>query len=240
MDMIYEDVLARLKEERLTHKLSQAELGRQLKITQGHYSKAEHAVKRFTYCEIKRLADSELDLYYIYTGRRIVNRHTELLKGCSYRELLCFLHVLLSLECCRYGKQKADAKRYQLLSRLKYITGTADEQENVFMLIRQYERRTQCEMADCLGMDVKKYRCVEKGTCLPDSELLFDVYSVFGVSPAYLLKDGRELICEIEHHLNRMKPENNEVVYRYFRLLRETYETKKAKKDIPCDTCQDP
>lgn len=75
-------------------------------------------------------------------------------------ELLCFLHILLSLKSCRYGKQKSDLKNYQQLGRLKYITDTVDEQDNVFMLIRRYERRTQCEMADCLDMDVKKYRCV--------------------------------------------------------------------------------
>ena len=33
MNMIYEDVLERLKAERLTHELSQTELSRQLKIT---------------------------------------------------------------------------------------------------------------------------------------------------------------------------------------------------------------
>lgn len=235
MDMAYEDVLERLKEERLIHRLSQEDLSHQLKMTQGHYSKAEHAIKRFTYYEVKSLADSELDLYYIYTGRRIVHKHGEILKNCGYRELLCYLHVLLSLACCRYGEQRreAEAKRYHQLSRLKYITGAVDGQDSIFMLIRKYERQTQFEMADRLGMDIKRYRGVEKGASLPDSELLFKVYSLFDISPAYVLKDRKGLSCEIEYYLNRVDPESNGTIYRYFRLMRELYVSRKVKKDVP-------
>lgn len=238
MGMAYENVLDRLKEERSLHSLSQEDLGRQLKMTQGHYSKAEHAIKRFTYYEVKCLADSELDLYYIYTGRRIMHNHEEILKNCGYRELLCYLHVLLSLECCRYGEQKreSEAKRYSRLCRLKYITGAEDEQESIFMLLRRYERQTQFEMADSLGMEVKKYRGVEKGTCLPDSELLFKVYSLFDISPAYVLKDRKGLSCEIEYYLNRVDPASNGAIYRYFRLMRELYASRRVKKDVPQGT----
>lgn len=230
MDIVYEDVLARLKEERLLHKLSQEELGRRLRITQGHYSKAEQAIKRFTYYEMKCLADSELDMYYIYTGRRTVGRHWDILRNCSYKELLCYLHILISMECCRYGerRQESEMKRYRQLCRLKVITGAEEGQENVFLLIRSHEKRTQHEMADYLGMDVKKYRRMEKGYCLPDSELIFKAYSMFGVPPAYILKDGKGLVCEIEYYLDRFEPEANGVVYRYFCLLRDAYAEKKA------------
>lgn len=242
MDMAYEDVLERLKEERLIHKLSQEDLSRQLKMTQGHYSKAEHAIKRFTFDEMKSMADSELDLYYIYTGRRVVHRHGEILKNCSYKELLCYLHVLLSLECCRYGEQRreAEAERYRQISRLKYITGIEDGQESIFMLIRRYEGQTQFEMADRLGMDIKRYRGVEKGNSLPDSELLCKVYSLFDISPAYVLKDKKELSCELEYYLNRIDPAVNGAVYRYFRLLRELYVSRRVKKDSANVARQEP
>ena len=235
MDMAYEDVLERLREERLIHRLSQEDLSRQLKITQGHYSKAEHAIKRFTYYEVKSLADSELDLYYIYTGRRIEHRHEEILKNCSYRELLCYLHILLSLVCCRYGEQRQEieAKRYRQLSRLKYITGAEDGQESIFMLVRKYERQTQFEMADRLGIDIKRYRKVEKGTCLPDSELLFNLYSLFDISPAHVLRDRKGISCEIEYYLDKVDPASNGAICRYFHLMRELYASRRVKKDIP-------
>lgn len=241
MGMAYEDVLERLKEERLLHKLSQEDLSRRLKITQGHYSKAEHAIKRFTYYEVKCLADSEVDLYYIYTGRRITHMHEEILKNCSYNELLCYLHVLFSLECCRYGEQKreSETKRYKQICRLKFITGAEGGQETIFMLLRKYERKTQFEMAERLGMDIKRYRGVEKGNCLPDSELLFKLYFLFDISPAYVLKDKKGLSCEVEYYLNRVDSGANGVIYRYFRLLRELYAARKVKKDVRSDMCQE-
>ena len=231
--MVYEGILARLQEERLAHKLSQEELGRQLKITQGHYSKAENAIKRFTFYEVKCLAESDLDLYYIYTGRRVVHKHSELLKNSGYREVLCYLHVLLSLECNRYGEQKKEAepRMFRMISRLKYISGIDDIHENVFMLIRRFEKKTQFEMADCLGMDVKKYRTVEKGISLPDSELLFKVYAQFDVSPGYFLKDRRGICTELEYYLSLVDPRLNGTIYRYFRLLREFYAVRKVLRE---------
>lgn len=233
MDIAYEDMLARLKEERLTHNLSQEDLGKRLKITQGHYSKAEQAIKRFTYYEVKCLANSELDLYYIYTGRRSGGRYQKILEFCDYKELMCYLHILITMECYKYEsrKQTTATRKYRQLCRLKYITGAKEGQENVLLLIREYENQTQYEMADCLGIDIKKYRRVEKNVCLPDSELMFKVYSLYEIPPVYFLKDTKGLSCEIEYYLDSFSPESNGVVYRYLCLLRNYYKMKMKQED---------
>ena len=128
MNMSYEDVMRRLREERLAHGLSQEELGSRIRITQGHYSKAEQGVKRFTYYELKCLAGTELDLYYIYTGRRAGGRYRNLPKKCSYGELLCYLHMLVSLNCCLYEEKRLKLGReyYRQLCRVRYLTGTGE------------------------------------------------------------------------------------------------------------------
>lgn len=226
MSMVYEDVLARLKEERLAHGLSQEELGSRIRITQGHYSKAEQAIKRFTYYETKCLAETELDLYYIYTGRRMGGRYSGLFGQCSYRELLCYLHMLVCLDCCMYEERRLGMGRefYRQLCRVKYITGEAEaDRATVFLLVRQYEKRTQYEMAECLGMDVKKYRELERGGILPDSELIWKLYSLYQIPPALVLKDTKGLVCEIEYYMNRSERGKDDVIYRYFCLLHDSY-----------------
>lgn len=230
MDMVYEDVVARLKEERLAHGLSQEELSSRIRITQGHYSKAEQAIKRLTYYETKCLAESELDLYYIYTGSRTSGKYSELFEKCSYRELLCYLHMLVSLDCCLYEEKRLHLKReaYRQLCRLKYISGAVEaDRETVFMLVRQHEKRTQYEMAESFGMDVKKYRELERGAILPDSELIWKLYAFYQIPPAFVLKDAKGLVCEIEAYMEKTDFGKNDVVYRYFCMLHDFYYKKR-------------
>ena len=226
MNMSYEDVMRRLREERLTHGLSQEELGGRMKMTQGHYSKAEQGAKRFTYYELQCLAGTELDLYYIYTGRRAGERYRDLPEKCSYGELLCCLHMLVSLNCCLYEEKKLKLGReyYRQLCRVRYLTGTAEAgQTTVFRQLRQYEDRNQHEMAECLGMDVKKYRELERGGILPDSELIWRLFFLYQVPPAFVLRDARGLACEMETCAERAAAQRNDVIYRYISLLHETF-----------------
>ena len=47
MNMSYQNVLERLKEERLDKHLSQLEMGQIMRMSQSHYSKAELGRRRF-------------------------------------------------------------------------------------------------------------------------------------------------------------------------------------------------
>lgn len=226
MSTDYNAVLQRLKEERIKHSLSQAELGCLLRMTQGHYSKAEHAVKRLTYYEVKSLADTELDLDYIYTGRRMSGKYRMLFESCSYRELICYLHMTASLFVCMYEEQKPDRDQefYRQLNCVRYLTGAnEDDGETVFAHIRQLEKKTQCSIAEQLGMDVKKYRELERGSILPDSELIWKLYVLYGVPPALVLKDAKGVANQIEYFLERPHPGRMDAIHRYFRLLHDYY-----------------
>lgn len=231
----YNTVLRRLKEERIKHSLSQAELGSLLRITQGHYSKAENAVKRLTYYEVKSLADTELDLDYIYTGRRMSGKYRGLFESSSYRELVCYLHMTASLFVCMYDEQKLDKDQefYRQLNCVRYLTGAEEgSSETVFAHIRKLEKKTQCCIAEQLGMDVKKYRELERGSILPDSELIWKLYALYSVPPALVLKDARGLVNQIEYFLEKPQPGRNDVIYRYFRLMRDYYTSKVQNQDV--------
>lgn len=229
MSMDYTAVLQRLKEERLKHGFSQEELSGLLRMTQGHYSKAEHAVKRFTYYEVKSLACTELDLYYIYTGRRMSGKYNNLFECCSYRELLCCLNMTSSLLACMYEEQKLDLDQdfYRQLSCVKYITGGVKRhRETVFTLIRQLEKKTQRGISEQLGMDVKKYRELERGGILPDSELIWKLYALYRVPPALVLEDTKGIVSQIEYFLERSQSGRNDLIYRYSHLLHDYYKSK--------------
>lgn len=63
--MTYQNVLERLKEERLRQHWSQIQMGGQMRMSQSHYSKVELGNRRLTFYQIQYLCDTEIDVHYI-------------------------------------------------------------------------------------------------------------------------------------------------------------------------------
>lgn len=97
MSATYNDVLERLKEERNRLLLSQNEMARIVHMTQSNYSKVELGLRRLGYDELKYLCESQLDVYYIFTGCRSSRKYMEFLLQCDYSELCCYLSIIYSV-----------------------------------------------------------------------------------------------------------------------------------------------
>ncbi len=81
-------------------------------------------------------------------------------------------------------------------------------ENNLFILLRHLKGYTQKMMAVQFGMDTKKLRMLEKGQCLPDSEILWQFYTDFRVPPSILLKDRNGLLSEAGWFLEKIEPES--------------------------------
>lgn len=93
----YEDFLARLKEERLRLGLSQDDIGRLLRMTQSHYSKAELGSRWFTYYELQCLCDTDVDVFYLFTGHRFESVNDENMKKKPMGKLIFYMNTLCNL-----------------------------------------------------------------------------------------------------------------------------------------------
>lgn len=221
MDVAYNDVLKRLKQERQRLSLTQEEMGRCARMGQSNYSKIELGSRRLSYYELKYLCDTDIDLYYIFTGCRCSEKYNEVFFDYNYLELLCFLNIISSVAELRCVKEDGDNRREVLaqtglfrLSDWEYRLN-----RNVFLSLRQSLDHSQCEMAAKLGVDVKKLRMLENGGCLPDSELICKLYQMFYVSPAVVLKDKKGLINEICFLLESMDKGTGEDVFQFVRSI---------------------
>ena len=70
MSSSYNNVLARLKEQRLSRSLSQNEMAQIVHMTQSNYSKVELALRRLSFDELKCLCDSPIDVHYNLQGQK--------------------------------------------------------------------------------------------------------------------------------------------------------------------------
>ena len=61
--------MKRLREERISRKLTQLQMSSRLRMSQSHYSKAELGSRKFTFYEMQSLCGAELDVLNITLRR---------------------------------------------------------------------------------------------------------------------------------------------------------------------------
>ena len=195
----YEDFLARLKEERLRLGLSQDDIGRLLRMTQSHYSKAELGTRRFTYYELQCLCDTDVDVFYLFTGRRFEPLSDESMKKKPMDELVFYMSSLCNLilylekdEVIALSEDDRKKIRYIQYSQIR----TGNSRTGLFWL-RTILDYNQFKMAELLGVDVKKLRNLEAGKLLPDSEIIWRISETFGVPYVLMVRDKKGIMSQI-------------------------------------------
>lgn len=221
MNVAYNDVLKRLKQERQRLSLTQEVMARCAGMNQSNYSKIELGSRRLSYYELKCLCDTDIDLYYIFTGFRCSKKYNEVFFDYNYLELLYILNIISSVVELRYVKDGRDIRRETFAQTGLFRMSDWEHRlnRNVFLCLRQSLEYSQCEMAAKLGVDVKKLRMLENGGCMPDSELICKLYQMFYISPAVVLKDKRGLINEICLLLESMDEGTGKDVFQFVRTI---------------------
>ena len=199
MNVSYQNVLERLKEERLRNNWSQEQISQRLKMSQSHYSKVELGKRRFTYYEVQDLYDLEVDAHYIFTGQKSSVKCEAFFSGCDYRELNFYLHVLAYMAEYFYvvGKSEEWGAMYKELAYMRYVTAPDMKDDNTLFLLRRLLNYNQQTMAEKLGVDIKKVRAMENGESLPDSEILWNLYQSFRIAPAVFTKNQRGMTSAV-------------------------------------------
>lgn len=214
MDNQYYHILSRLREERERRNLTQRLLCYHMKIQQSHFSKAETGQRRFSYHELEGLCNTDIDVLYVFTGKR-PKAEPEFLNpaNLSPEEILCFLDIVYIVADTAWtaNQRKASYEQIRLqLEYVKYRSSNDRTQSSIFHYVRNKRGYTQQKMADALGMDIKKLRELEKGRLLPDSEIIWKMYDLFRVSPALILKDPKGLRNELNCALDLLEDDDRE------------------------------
>lgn len=222
MSTTYYDTLERLKEERNRLSLSQKEMGQCARMAQSNYSKVELGMRRLSYHELKYLCRSEVDVHYIFTGIRGANQYTDFFSDCSYAELLYYLRMMYAMVA--FCREKEEAECWNTtFDRVQYVPWIEEGQNtrSIFFALRRNMDWQQIKMAEKLGVDIKKFRELENGRSLPDSELLWRLYDMFRIPPAVVLKDRKGLVSEVSSLVEVMEVENGKTVFGPIKELHE-------------------
>ncbi len=214
MSIAYENVLKRLKEERLRLSWSQKEMSQCVRMNQSNYSKVELGLRRLNYYELVYLCESNIDVHYIYTSQKCSGRYIKFFEQCSFSELMAFIGIIYSIVAYRYRNEFKEQWK-NVFEKVKYfpLVERNHEVASILLVLRNSVNIEQKKMANVLGVDVKKLRDLEKGRNLPDSELISRLYEIFYIPPATLLKDKRCMANEIAVLLDMMDKENEKLIF---------------------------
>ena len=233
MSIAYDGVLKRMREERLRLSLSQREVSRWVRMTQSNYSKVELGLRRLSYHEIKYLCGSDVDIHYIYTAQKCSGKYMKFFEQCNYSELLTFVGIIYFIAAHRYRSQTTQQWK-NILEKVNYVPMIERNygDTNIFLILRHTVSFQQKKMANLLGIDVKKLRDLENGRSLPDSELLSQLYELFQVPPAALLKDKKCMANEICVLLDLLDEENEMWVIDIIKKVHEKKVAVGGKEEI--------
>ncbi|MBD5529657.1 MAG: helix-turn-helix domain-containing protein [Lachnospiraceae bacterium] len=209
MSMDYDVVARRINEERIRLGLSPKEMARFMYSNQRNYNNVEKGLRRFSYTELKYLCDSPVDVQYVITGNKRGKTFNEHFTHYKYEQLVNIMNFISSV-----GMVVGTGDVLEYMNKIYFSAEVLSCKErkktlevNMFYIIRRIKNYSQKEMAAQLGVDVKKLRDLENNRSLPDSELVWRMYQIFGLSPAIILKDKECLINEICFVLEGLAPE---------------------------------
>lgn len=191
MSYTYDKFLQRLVQYRLKLKLTQAETSKALGITQSQFSKMELGKTIVSYKLLVSLMEMDWDVDYIVTGKAASRERSELslmlesADDSGKRELLQVIAWAIYQRITKEISNMDLEIQCEAEFLKRFIAGGT--LEPVLCEIRRISGVSQIPMSEKLGVNIKKYRMLEREVLRPDAELLLRIYEVTGCKPSLLL-----------------------------------------------------
>ncbi len=229
----YENVLKRLTSYRKSAEVTQEEIASKLRISQEVYSYLENGKVIISGQLMIKLDNIGLSIDKLISGKTY-DYNTQDLESCINlifgAEAKDFILKLLSeIIVNNFIKDSAAISDNSLL-----LNALIRSWDNFSMLrfVRSKLKLNQIDMAERLGLCIKKYRVLERELIYPDAEMLSFLYNISGYEPALFMNmPGRKLQI-VKSVWETLSPEKKASLVECAAALRECIMvTKKSRKE---------
>lgn len=206
MNELYDKTLQRLIKYRRFQNMTQMDMENQFGVTQSHYSKMELGRSEISYDFLSKLYANRWDIDYLVTGiayhkrNRILNKLMQSYRGKNRNEFIKL--IVWTIE------QLVDLSQNEEMNleiRTMRMLLEAESVSSIMYLVRNIKNFSQVNMAETLGIGMKKYRRMEKGDTQPDLELLTLVYQISNCRPSLFLGGDEGTIVLLNSLWNRIE-----------------------------------
>lgn len=194
MGQNYSEVAERLQAYRQAQCKTQKEMSVDMGVTQSHYAKLESGANIISFDCLDTFGKNGGDIHFLITGQRLERGALDTyMDQCRTREgkLQMFRLILWIVKLgLRLDHEKGAELPETVYKNLRLAQSELDKPENVWKTIRELDDITQFQMADILGINIKRYIRLEKEIIRPDAEILYRLYSRLSYTPLLIMKSS--------------------------------------------------
>ncbi len=190
--MQYGLIVQKLQEYRKKSNILQNEMAEYLDMTQSEYSKIELGKTKLSYDVLDKLHKKGCDIDMLVIGQEqnaVLPSLSELYVESDAQKFISWLKL------CEWAMErwvKEDNTEASIGCKLLKIYVNADSELTPLEKLRQAcGGISQQEMADIIGVNIKKYRRLEKGLTRLDAELMSNIYEAMKCRPSFFLDENQ-------------------------------------------------
>lgn len=188
--MQYSLVLRRLEAYRKKHSLLQKNIAESLDITQSEYSKLELGKIKLSYEILSKLYWQGWDIDMVITGECGEPILKSVEKIATQKDEKQFVSALKLCEWAMEQWSQEENREEPIGNKLLKIFINDDSNMTPLEKLRKAFGVSQIQMAEIIGVNIKKYRMLEKGKVQLDAELMANIYEATGCKPSYFVDEN--------------------------------------------------
>lgn len=216
MSNIYDGILRRLFEYRTSLDLNQADVGEIIEKNQSQLSKIELGKTILSYEDLSKLAEAGWDIDYIIIEKEQAEWNTdiadslditdtELLRDIKDVLIWGIEHALLQENDCIEADVDCEIKLIKVMK-------IGDSSISLLSELRKATGILQQDMVEKLGVNIKKFRELERRIKDPDAELLALIYQMTFCRPSLFLNQDDMAGYLLNDLWNKLSPKKQEEV----------------------------
>lgn len=188
----YSEVIERLQTYRQAQRKTQEEMSTEMGVTQGYYAKLESGEHIISYDCLRTFEENGGDVHFLITGQRLEPVVLDdYMEACETREgrremfrfILSVLHLGLGMMRDGFFVERED-----IYKNLRFMQMELDKPGNIWKNIRRMDDITQLQMADILGINIKRYMRLEKEITKPNADILQRLYCNLSYVPMLMIR----------------------------------------------------
>ena len=222
----YDDMLKRLVTYRKSLGLLQKQIGGLIGLSQEQYSYLESGTTKITDKNLKAFSDVGMNIDYLLTGKNYdysAEELDEVLGEFNGTDRNFAMKMLAEVIVERFDRIDITERENVAEKNIRQLTAISQSWNDFSMInfVREEQNCSQIEMAQRLGIGIKKYRDIERENRYPDAEILVNLYSMSGYQPTLFMNVQDRRLMAIKMIWVALKSDEKKNIINFIKAIKK-------------------
>ena len=222
----YDDMLKRLVTYRKSLGLLQKQIGGLIGLSQEQYSYLESGTTKITDKNLKAFLDVGMNIDYLLTGKNYdysAEELDEVLGEFDGTDRNFAMKMLAEVIVERFDRIDITERENVAEKNIRLLTAISQSWNDFSMInfVREEQNCSQIEMAQRLGIGIKKYRDIERENRYPDAEILVNLYGMSGYQPTLFMNVQDRRLMAIKMIWGALKSDEKKNIINFIKAIKK-------------------